>query len=167
MNTRYLHNTEPSTHFTYATFILIVLSASPTVAADLTVDNTAPACDDVSGAPFCTIQSALNNAVPGDTITVAPGFYPENIAVNTSNLVIVGVNHPESGPVSITATGVRFEGFKVSDSIDILGNGNTILRNQVDAFFTGIRVGTLFHPCASHKISSHSTAFPVVLEELM
>ncbi|KKH22101.1 hypothetical protein DU58_02350 [Methanosarcina mazei] len=44
--------------------------------------------DDGSGADFRSIQEAVNNSVPGDTITVMPGIYTENVLVNITGLTI-------------------------------------------------------------------------------
>ncbi len=44
--------------------------------------------DDSGGANYTTIQDAINNAVAGDTILVAPGTYNEAITINKNALTI-------------------------------------------------------------------------------
>jgi len=66
---------------------LIVLGASATQAATLTVGNaTSGACVHT----FTTIQSAVTAASPGDTIQVCPGTYDEQVNVTTQDLTIDG-----------------------------------------------------------------------------
>jgi len=48
-------------------------------------------------ADFTSIQEAINNSAPGDTIIVAPGTYTENVVVNVPGLTI----RPESSPGSV------------------------------------------------------------------
>ena len=52
----------------------------PAPAREITVDN--------SKADFTSIQEAVNNSVPGDTIIVKPGTYTENVLVNVPGLTI-------------------------------------------------------------------------------
>ena len=49
----------------------------PAPAREITVDDN-------SGADFISIQEAVNNSVPGDTIIVKPGTYTENVLVNVT-----------------------------------------------------------------------------------
>ncbi len=52
-------------------------------ASPLSVDNSNPACSDVTGDPFCTIQAAIDAAIAGDMIYVYPGSYDETAASRT------------------------------------------------------------------------------------
>jgi hypothetical protein len=61
---------------------------------------------------FPTIQAAVNAALPGDTITVAPGVYQENVVANVNNIQFIGKNTVWDGTlvngtagVCLTATG--------------------------------------------------------------
>lgn len=62
-------------------FIFIISISATASAREITVD-------DDSGADFVSIQDAVNNSVPGDTIIVRPGTYTENVLVNTTGLTI-------------------------------------------------------------------------------
>lgn len=62
-------------------FIFIISVSATASAREITVD-------DDSGADFVSIQDAVNNSVPGDTIIVRPGTYTENVLVNTTGLTI-------------------------------------------------------------------------------
>ncbi|MDR7665845.1 PGF-pre-PGF domain-containing protein [Methanosarcina sp. Z-7115] len=62
-------------------FIFIISSSATASAKEVTVDDS-------SGADFRSIQEAVNNSVPWDTIIVRPGTYTENILVNITGLTI-------------------------------------------------------------------------------
>ena len=67
--------------------------------ATLYVDNTNVACDDTTGAPYCTIQAAINVTNSGDTIEVADSTYTitSKISVNEENITITGnTTNPEN-----------------------------------------------------------------------
>ncbi|MBA3571679.1 MAG: right-handed parallel beta-helix repeat-containing protein [Pyrinomonadaceae bacterium] len=140
------------------------------MAADLSVNNTNPACSTPGDNLFCSISGALTSALSGDTITVAPGNYSDNITVTTSNLTIVGVNTPTlhavlfQPTVSIKATGVRFEGFEVTGGLDgiiVAGDHNMVLHNRVlDSSFDNIRVGSSFPaaPAAHNVVARNSVS---------
>jgi len=52
--------------------------------ATLSVDQNDPACDNVTGTPFCDIQPAIDAAAANDIIQIAPGTYTENLLVGQS-----------------------------------------------------------------------------------
>lgn len=72
---------------------------------------------------FATIQGAINNATPGDTILVSSGLYYERVAVNKT-VVLVGENRETTivdgsftGSVfQITADNVSVTGFKLQNT---------------------------------------------------
>lgn len=55
--------------------VLSTIQALPAWAAARNVDGANPACSNVTGTPYCTIQPAIDAASPGDTINVYPGSY--------------------------------------------------------------------------------------------
>jgi pectin methylesterase-like acyl-CoA thioesterase len=60
---------------------------------------------------YPTIQAAINDADPGDTIQVSGGPYNENVVVNVNNLKLEGIGSPEvdggsSSPASPSTTGL-------------------------------------------------------------
>jgi len=92
-----------------------------------------------SGAQYTSIQSAINAASAGDTITVNGGTYKENVNVNKA-VSLVGSGTPIVSPSSgdaftITASGASVTGFKVTSGkngftlshvSNVLVKGNTI-----------------------------------------
>ena len=62
--------------------------------------------------PFCSIQTAIEHSLAGDTISVAPGTYTENINYLGKNIAVIST----SGPDETTLTNaeddrvVRFNG---------------------------------------------------------
>ena len=58
--------------------------------ATLNVDNSDPLCNDLTGAPYCTIQAAVDDAVDSDTIAVAAGTYTENVEVASKSIRVSG-----------------------------------------------------------------------------
>jgi predicted outer membrane repeat protein len=53
------------------------------------VDGASAACDDTAGAPFCTVQAAINAASAGDRIEIAAGSYIETLTIDR-NLTLHG-----------------------------------------------------------------------------
>lgn len=91
--------------------------------AVITVSNSANQTAD-----FTSIQAAVDNAYPEDTILVYPGVYVENIVVNVENLVIISVSDNPSDvrvrPASnskdvffVTANGVMINGFSITEGM--------------------------------------------------
>lgn len=60
----------------------LILFAGTAWAATLYVDGANPSCDNTAGAPYCSLQAAINAASSGDTIMVSNGIYAGEIVVN-------------------------------------------------------------------------------------
>lgn len=80
--------------------------------------------DDDSGADFRSIQEAINNSAPGDTIIVRPGVYRESIIVNVTRLkvgsesgspdVLVEPLYENESVFHIKADNVTLSGFNIT-----------------------------------------------------
>ncbi|MCH8968977.1 MAG: DUF1565 domain-containing protein, partial [Planctomycetes bacterium] len=98
-------------------------------AATLNVDINDGGCDDGVGTPYCTIQAAIDDANPGDTILVYDGTY-DIIDINVENLTVISLNgaatttieytgNTDTTPVvAITADGVTLGGAAQGFTID-------------------------------------------------
>lgn len=110
------------------------------------------ACDRIrtvaasGAAQFGTIQSAINAAVAGEIVVVAPGTYHENLTMKAG----VDVVGPGSNLATVDGTGVadvpivsmidlasraRFTGFKVTGAeadVELLGGGFKIVRSDAE-----------------------------------
>ena len=73
------------------------------------------------GAPFVTIQEALNASADNDTIIVANGTYTESIQLNGKKIAIIG-EHRDS---TIISAGVNGYGIYLNQA----GKPNTLIRN--------------------------------------
>jgi hypothetical protein len=72
------------------TMLLPVLLSIPVTAAPAAtrlVDKSDPACSDSSGAPYCTIQAAVDSAVDGDEIQISADLYQENVQIPAGLIV--------------------------------------------------------------------------------
>jgi parallel beta-helix repeat protein len=154
----------------------LLLSVASVMAADLNVDNTHPACDDAVETPFCTISAALEQAQPGDTITVADSTYFEAIRIDKDNLTVRGVDHPIIDGhgvlfpgVSIDASEVSFEGFEIVHGmigISIGGSQNKVKRNWVHDTFTGIQVGVGFVSSETFHVVTRNRVYNITGNEI-
>ncbi len=114
----------------FALVLVLSFSLIPSVpAAAATTISVVPG-------PGTPIQNAINAANPDDTIIVAPGTYPENVVIGTSNLtlqsetVLGAIIQPAatapgwpSAAVVITADGVTVDGFEI--------DGTTVAKNGI------------------------------------
>jgi hypothetical protein len=66
----------------------LLLASAANAATTLNVDLNDAGCNDGTGTPYCTIGVAVIAAAAGDTVSVAPGVYVENVVIN-KNLFLV------------------------------------------------------------------------------
>ena len=101
---------------------LSALTMTAALADTLKVDNGDPECSDIEGDPYCTIQSAIDDASPGDRIKVDDGIMPYGpIVIATEDLKLRGKSDPiidASGmagqsAVRITADGVSLTYYSI------------------------------------------------------
>ena len=93
---------------------------------------------------IATIQDAVNAAAPGDTITVLPGSYDEDVFVGTPGLKFHA--ETEAGPAAVTsflvlAEEVEIKGFDVSNGIMLIDSARgQVSNNSVSTGGIGIYV---------------------------
>lgn len=99
---------------------------------------------DCNNAEYTTIQKAVDDAKPGDTVRVCEGRYSESVTVETANLTIRSdgramISSTNESAVRITAPGVTLSGFTITVDRSVgkvieVGARNTLIRdNTVDA----------------------------------
>ncbi len=98
---------------------VLTVQAQTTRYVDLNYGSNTPGWETTH---FATIQSAIDAASSGDTITVAAGTYTEDVTVNKpitlvgagrDDVTIQGVGTGESAALVIAADDVTFEGFTI------------------------------------------------------
>lgn len=77
-----------------------------------------------------TIQAAVNAAIDGDSILVAPGTYVENVYIADRNLVILSTDGPETTTIEAAVPGVVVSYMGAVDGSSVL-QGFTISGGQV------------------------------------
>ena len=124
--------------------------------ADLAVDGNSPACDDITGMPYCTIAAAMTAAVDDDVVTVNSGTYQENVSFNGKNVILRSASGPASTSIAgsggyavIMGPGGTLEGFRItsaqlgsSSGIDVIGAGAIITGNVFEQLSEVALLGT-------------------------
>ncbi len=115
-----------------AFYLFVPFNNDETIKLDQThyikTSGTTWTVDDDGPADFTTIQDAVNNANPGDTIIVKDGIYTENIELNKANLIMKSENGALKTIIQATTLNdhiieVTAEGFNIS-GFTIKGAGN-------------------------------------------
>jgi hypothetical protein len=119
-------------------------------------------------APYPTIQSAVNASLPGDTISIAPGAYNEQVIVTTSDLTIIGSGSGSTiiQPLSVVTNSTSLQtGSPIAAIVLVDGaSGVTIEQLSVDGSFAGALLGCspafmgIFYRAASGLIADTRVA---------
>lgn len=113
---------------------LPVVGGIPSLGTYLIVDPGAPR-DVYDRVPYQTIQAAVNAAVAGDSILIAPGEYDEAVTIDTSNLILVGLGGRGAvaiAPSTTNATALTVDGTTGTRVTDI-----TLINLGLEADGTG------------------------------
>ena len=117
--------------------------ANPTLQCTSETGNNGSAA-----APYCSVQDAVNAALPGDTISIAgegPSGYSDGLTVKTSNLTFVGTGSSGTtidldvyleGVTEVTFSGVVFSG-----EVHVIGSTDVLIDS--DDFVGAHEVGAL------------------------
>lgn len=111
------------THFSqaYSGGVPLPVVGLPTLGEYLIVDPNAPR-DVYDRVPYATIQAAVDAAVAGDTILIAPGGYDETVTIAVANLRLVGAG--ARGSVFIEPETAGAEGMQVTaDDVTLVNLG--------------------------------------------
>jgi len=99
-------------------------------------------------ADFASIQEAINASRSGDTVRVAPGFYKEDLTIDSKSLTLLGAGRGISiiqGFVIFKTSQGSFKGFTVTGStlsgLHLVNSNMTLSSNQIDhSALSGIKV---------------------------
>jgi eukaryotic-like serine/threonine-protein kinase len=153
-------------------FIVIILITCIS-AADASEYTVAPA-----GAEFTSIQTAINQAFPGDTVFVKSGTYDENLILD-KKIILIGVDSGEGNPVlapaktgnsiEILADGCRIEGISILNSgsfngIRVRSSENTITRNTLQNNANGIFLVSAMKNSISGNAIMNSSESGIILQ---
>ena len=149
----------------------IVCATGPMHAATYVVDQAAPAAADANpGAeqsPFKTVQRAVNEANPGDTILVMAGKYDERVRVKTSGtegqpitLRAVPRRSAILNGFDLQASYIRIEGFEITaekpaTAVQLGGNQCEVLDNYIHHMMVGV-AGTVGKPSPDGKTRDYA-----------
>jgi len=98
---------------------------------------------------FSTIQAAINNAAPGDTIFVNEGVYYENVVVNNS----VSITGENENTTIIDGKGSGVVVRVVADNVSL--SGFTIQNSGVEAYESGVFVESSFNDVSGNVIAKN------------
>ena len=112
-------------------------------AATLDVDMNDAGCDDTVGAPFCSIQAAIDAASVGDVIRVAAGTYDEQLVL-TKDLMLQGVGNVILEPSLWASDAINIYSIVKIDGADV----------EIDGFTMQgpVTLGPAAAPTSTHRI---------------
>ncbi|AKB51824.1 Cell surface protein [Methanosarcina barkeri str. Wiesmoor] len=124
------------------------------------------AAENVYVSPGESIQEAVDNVLPGDTIFVKPGEYNESIQINQDNLTIISYSKnpyntvitgtdKESNVFKVVASNVTISGFSISDSkcgIYLNVAQNCIINNNI---ISGNNIGICLSKSENNTLSNN------------
>ena len=93
--------------------------------------------------PTCahtTIQSAVNDAVSNDLITIAAGRYTENVTIEGKSLILQGAAGGLSGVTEVYAAGRGFGGLWIEGVA--LSSSNTTVKDNIGGQICSSAAGT-------------------------
>jgi parallel beta-helix repeat protein len=153
--------------------LIIIILIAGISAVDASEYTVAP-----SGAQFTSIQEAINQAFPGDTVFVKSGTYNENLMLD-KKIILIGVDSGEGNPVlapgktgnsiEILADGCRVEGISILNSgafsgIRVRSSENTITRNTLQNNANGIFLVSAMKNSISGNTISNSSQSGIILQ---
>ena len=120
--------------------------AEASAAATIYVTEQAPTCsetgnDGSAAHPYCSVQDAVNAAVPGDTISIAAddpaGYGGAVITTSDLTLVATGAQGTDlSGVVSLDGvTGITLSGLSFEEQVEVSGSSDILIDSDQ---FTGV-----------------------------
>ena len=116
--------------------------------ATLTVNNSTGQVTD-----FTSIQSAIDNAFPGDTIVIFPGVYEENVDVYVTNLTLKSESASSGDTIVKAASSLDDIFYIIADGVTISGLNIT---GPVDFPNAGIRLnGVKYCNIESNQLSNN------------
>lgn len=125
------------------------------------------AAENIYVSPRESIQEAVDNALPGDTIFVMPGKYNESVQINQDNLTIISDSKTpyntvitgmdkESDVFKVVASNVTISGFSVTNSkcgIYLNGAQNCIINNNI---ISENKIGICLSKSENNTLSNNS-----------
>ena len=151
-------------------FTIIVSSFFCLITHITTADPNIIYVDDSGGQDYTSIQSAINNANPGDTVYVYNGTYVENIQIDialnligedkTTTIIDGDWNTGDDDTVTILGDNANISGFTIRNSVYYgirLDSSNcTITDNIITDSMSGIRIYTSFNTVSNNEIISNN-----------